>query len=108
MKTSFPPVVKFGKNAPDYDTYTFSNGSWSSSDADHPNDTWTATKTITSQMPSGDYHISVTAQGEDGSQLDQDENLAEYNPGNDTLHPLFLSLLKILREPNYKDISVSL
>lgn len=89
MKTSFPPVVKFGQNAP-YETYAFSGGSWSQTN--YPNDTWTATKTITSQMPSGDYHISVTAQGEDGSELDKDENLAEYNPGPDTLHHFSIDL----------------
>lgn len=77
-------IVKFGQNSPDYDTYTFSQDRWETTNC--PNDTWVGTAPITPQMLSGDYHIRVVAQGEDGSQLDKDENLASYEPGPDILH----------------------
>ncbi|MBI5206586.1 MAG: amidase domain-containing protein [Candidatus Firestonebacteria bacterium] len=85
MNTSFTPIIKFGQNQP-YDTYPFSNGIWSQTN--YPNDTWTASFQNSSQITSGEHHISISAQAEDGSQLDQDEDLSVYNPGNDTLHNL--------------------
>ena len=79
MKTQNLPIVKFGKTSP-YETYQIGNGSWSGSK------TWIGSIEIDETFADGEYHISIYAEAEDGSQVDVDEDLTVYNPGNDTLH----------------------